>query len=207
MMGSAEFANRAPIHPDSVADYQIWEQLLRKWNARINLVAPDSLPDFWARHALDSAQMLPLLTDRDRIIVDFGSGAGFPALAIAIQSKHDQIDRHVHLIESVGKKASFLKSVSRETRLRTSVHAKRIEAMESLNADLITARAFAPLRRLLPMAAHHLRSEGRLLLLKGARVTDEILDAKQDWRFATVSHVSQTDSDATILEIRNLRPI
>lgn len=207
MSGMAHFAEMAPIHPDSLADYQTWEALLKKWNARINLVAPDSLPHFWSRHALDSAQILPFITEQDRVIVDFGSGAGFPALALAIEAKHQGADRHVHLIESVGKKASFLKSVSRETGLTTTVHANRIETLASINADLITARAFAPLRRLLPMAAHHLAQHGRLLLLKGANLQQEVDDARLDWRFDAQIYPSQTDQGGQILVVEALRPV
>ncbi|GLQ20558.1 16S rRNA (guanine(527)-N(7))-methyltransferase RsmG [Algimonas porphyrae] len=206
MTNATSFANRAPIHPASLADYQRWEQLLRKWNARINLVAPDSLDHFWNRHALDSAQILPLVTERDRTIVDFGSGAGFPALALAIDAKHQNADRHIHMIESVGKKASFLKSVSRETALPATIHAARIEALPSLQADLITARAFAPLGRILPLAMHHLGPDGRILLLKGANVAHEIKDAQLDWSFDTKLQPSMTEGGGQILLINELKP-
>ena len=114
-MTPEQFATSAPISPQSLHDYQIWEQQLQKWNARINLVAPNSLPDFWSRHALDSAQIVPHIPVHATTIVDFGSGAGFPGLAIAIAAKHKSSAQTVHLLESSGKKSSFVKSVSRET--------------------------------------------------------------------------------------------
>lgn len=205
-MNAEQFAAQAPIHPNSLSDYRNWESLLQKWNARINLVAPNSLPEFWSRHALDSAQVLPLIPDEAKVIVDFGSGAGFPGIAVAIEARHTTPDRQVHLIESVGKKASFLKSVSRETGLKTTVHARRIEAIPSLKADIITARAFAPLHRLLPLAWHHIANDGQLVLLKGEGVDAELDEAAQDWQFDSHRTRSLTDDGGCILQIRNLSP-
>lgn len=205
-MTPEQFAEAAPLHPDSLADYRIWEQLLRKWNARINLVAPNSLPDFWQRHALDSAQIVPFIPEQAQTIVDFGSGAGFPGLAIAIDAKSRQIGRTVHLIESAGKKASFLKSVSRETLLPTQVHSDRIETIPALRADIVTARAFAPLHRLLPMAWHHLTLGGSLVLLKGEHVGEEIIEARRNWAFDAHHTDSLSQTGGFVLEIRNLQP-
>ena len=201
-----EFGRRAPIHPDSLGDYRVWHERLNRWNARINLVAPKSLPDFWERHALDSAQLLPLITENDKIIVDFGSGAGFPALSIAIEAKHAKLDQTVHLIESAGKKASFLKTVSRETSLPATIHHDRIEAIASLQANVITARAFAPLHRLLPLAYHHLAKDGRLVLLKGEGLDQELGDVEANWAFDHKRTDSLSSETGSIVEIWNLRP-
>lgn len=206
-MTPEEFAAQAPIHPDSLDDYRTWDALLRKWNARINLVAPKSLPEFWQRHALDSAQILPLISKKARVIVDFGSGAGFPGLSIAIDAKHQGLDQTVHMIESAGKKASFLKSVSRETKLPTIIHADRIEALPPLNADIITARAFAPLYRLLPLAWQHLTNSGEIILLKGEAVDAELLEARNAWRFNAQQTPSLSDDSGCILKITDLAPL
>lgn len=205
-MTPEQFSAQAPIHPDSLSDYQTWEALLRKWNARINLVAPKSLPEFWRRHALDSAQIAPLVPETARTIVDFGSGAGFPGLAIAIDAKHSSRDQTVHLIESAGKKASFLKTVSRETGLATIIHGDRIEALPKLEADIITARAFAPLRRLFPLAWQHLGKDGQVILLKGMAVEEEVLLARQTWGFDLQQTPSLSDESGSVLTITGLQP-
>jgi 16S rRNA (guanine527-N7)-methyltransferase len=205
-MNAEQFAERAPIHPGSLADYQKWEALLRKWNARINLVAPNSLPEFWERHALDSAQILPMIPKEARTIVDFGSGAGFPGLAVAIQAKHADLDQTVHLIESAGKKASFLKSVSRETSLKTVVHSARIESLPTLKADIVTARAFAPLHRLFPLAWQHLGEDGQLVLLKGEAVDDELNEVSKDWTFTSQRTASLSNDGGCVLQIGGLAP-
>lgn len=203
-MTPEQFAALAPIHPDSLDDYRAWEVSLRKWNARINLVAPKSLPEFWQRHALDSAQLIPLIPESARTIVDFGSGAGFPGLSLAIQAKHAGLDQTVHLIESARKKASFLKTVSRETSLLTIVHADRIEALPELNADVITARAFAPLQRLLPLASRHLSANGQIILLKGMAVDEDVSLARQTWTFDLQQTPSLSDETGCILTITGL---
>jgi len=205
-MNAEQFADRAPIHPGSLADYQTWETLLRKWNARINLVAPKSLPEFWERHALDSAQLLPMIPQKARTIVDFGSGAGFPGLAVAIQAKHADLDQTVHLIESAGKKASFLKSVSRETSLKTVIHSARIESLPTLNADIVTARAFAPLHRLFPLAWQHLGKGGQLVLLKGEAVDDELTEVSKNWIFTSQRTASLSNDGGCVLQISGLAP-
>jgi 16S rRNA (guanine527-N7)-methyltransferase len=205
-MTPEQFAVQAPIHPDSLDDYRTWDILLRKWNARINLVAPKSLPSFWQRHALDSAQVLPLIPETARTIVDFGSGAGFPGLAVAIEAKHKGLDQTIHLIESAGKKASFLKSVSRETKIPTLIHRDRIEALPTLNADIVTARAFAPLHRLLPLAWHHLSPQGQIILLKGEAVDAEITEARRAWTFDAQQTPSLSDETGCVLKITGLKP-
>jgi 16S rRNA (guanine527-N7)-methyltransferase len=203
-MSREDFKTRAPIHQDSLADYETWLSLLKKWNSRINLVAPKSLDQFWTRHALDSAQILPLIPNPAKTIVDFGSGAGFPAIAIAIDAKHRGSERTVHLIESVGKKANFLKTVSRETSLPTFIHAERIETLDPLRADIITARAFAPLERLLPLANRHLADDGQIILLKGSSIDQEIDRARQDWRFSYETSPSLSDESGSIIRLRDL---
>ena len=200
----ARFAAQSGFGPEAVDDIAHWGERLREWNGRINLVAASTLDSFWERHALDSAQLVPHLGPAARV-VDFGSGGGFPALALAIHAKHAGLARDVHMIESVGKKASFLKTIVRELRLPATVHAARIEAVPSLQADVVTARAFAPLPRLLPLATRHLCPEGRLVLLKGERVQSEVESAEPEWSFDVHSHPSITDETGRIVVISGLK--
>ncbi|MEM7727754.1 MAG: 16S rRNA (guanine(527)-N(7))-methyltransferase RsmG [Pseudomonadota bacterium] len=204
-MTPQEFAVSASVSPEELEDYQHWARLLRKWNSRINLVAPNSLADFWRRHALDSAQIVSFIPENAEICADFGSGAGFPGLSVAIDAKHSERDRRVHLIESVGKKASFLRTVSRETSLEVIVHAERIEKIEPLSADIVTCRAFAPLDKILTLASRHLVDGGSLVLLKGESVSAEIETAMQSWQFDAERHESLSDESGVVLVISNVR--
>lgn len=204
-MTPERFADIADVSPERLADYQYWVNLLIKWNQRINLVSPSAMSDVWFRHVLDSHQIWSHVPKIAMTLVDFGSGAGFPGLSLGIEAKWAKNGQSVHLIESVGKKANFLKTVSRETSLPCTIWANRIEAVDSLKADIITARAFAPLSRLLPLAAPHLNPRGHLILLKGQDVEREINAVSPDWSFDIETHPSRTDEQGIILILKNLK--
>lgn len=199
-----DFADETNVPRGTLSDFSQWERLLRKWNARINLVSPKDVDQFWFRHAFDSHQLnshLPETWDR---LVDLGSGGGFPGLSLGIFAKQRGAGE-VHLVESVGKKTSFLKTVTRELGLPVTVHTDRIETLAPLNADIITARAFAPLPRLFAYAAPHLKKDGILVLPKGETADKEIEDARVHWQFDVERFKSATDPSATILRVVNLR--
>ncbi|MGB3457040.1 MAG: 16S rRNA (guanine(527)-N(7))-methyltransferase RsmG [Litorimonas sp.] len=202
-MSPEDFAAEAGIHPDSLEDYKRWHALLVKWNQHINLVAPSTIGQFWTRHALDSAQICRFVPPAS-VVVDFGSGGGFPALSIAIEAKHEGTSTEVHLIESVGKKANFLKTVSRETYLHTNIHAARIESVAAIDADIITCRAFAPTKKILDYACPFLKPSGKVVLLKGENVGDELEQASRHWKFTTKVHPSLSDSNGHVVEITEI---
>lgn len=203
MRPEEEFLSKTNVSRETLALYQAWHRLLVKWNSKINLVAKSTLPDFWTRHALDSWQITPFLRDSDKTILDFGSGGGFPGLAVAI-AKVEDADVRVIMTESAGKKASFLKTVSRELGLPTVIHSDRIESLDPFPADTITARAFAPLDRLLGYAEPFLASHTQLLLLKGVAVDEELESARRQWTFECEAVKSLSDDDGCILKIKNV---
>lgn len=183
--------------------------LLEKWNRAINLVGRDSLPDLWRRHMLDSAQLLPLLppppADRPRVVVDLGSGAGFPGLVLAILGAGT-----VHLIEADRKKAAFLREAARETAAEAVIHNARLEGLAPFPADVVTARALAPLPRLLDYAAPFLgpSPEGRqgvALFLKGGEIDQELTDSKKKWNMRIEVFPSRSHPAGKILRL-TLRP-
>jgi 16S rRNA (guanine527-N7)-methyltransferase len=191
---------------DRLATYA---DLLRKWSGAINLVARPSLDDLWRRHVLDSAQLWPLLPpapgNRPRVVVDLGSGAGFPGLVLAILGAGT-----VHLIEADGRKSVFLREVARATGTPVVVHEQRIEAVPPLAADVVTARACAPLPRLLDLAAPFLRPSGPGaqggigLFLKGRTLQKELTDSSGKWKMRFDLHPSRTDPGAHILRLSQL---
>lgn len=167
--GPAEFQADIGVSRETLIRLEVYAELLRKWNRAINLVGPATLPDLWRRHMLDSAQLLPLLPPGRRRVLDLGSGAGFPGLVLAICGAGE-----VHLLEADQKKATFLRQVARATDTAVTVHAERIEAASGLRADVITARALAPLARLIAYARPLLKPSGLCLFLKGRGVADEL---------------------------------
>jgi 16S rRNA (guanine527-N7)-methyltransferase len=200
-----DFANRDDVSRETFEDFQKYEALLTKWNRKINLVSPKAAQNFWGRHALDSWQITQYMTDAHHECLDLGSGAGFPGIAAAIYLKQ-RGQGSVTLVESAGKKASFLRTVIRELGLPAKVWADRAEKLAPHAYDLITARAFAPLPRLLTYA-HPFWGEGTTaLLLKGERVEEELTQSAQMWIYEAAQHVSISDSTGVVLQINALRP-
>ena len=200
------FAEQTDVSHETLEKYDIWHKLLIKWNAKINLVAKSTLPEFWVRHALDSWQITPYLRVEDRHVLDFGSGAGFPGIACAIKLS-EMANCRVTLVESAGKKASFLRTVIRELDLSAHVHGDRLEALEPFPADVITARAFAPLPRLFNYASPFLSDHTQLILLKGGAVDEELKDVSKEWTFTYKTVKSLSDEDGCVLIIKNLKRI
>lgn len=200
-----DFADHSNVPHGTLPDFTQWHGLLRKWNARINLVAPKEIDQFWHRHAYDSWQLTAHLPDTWDRLVDLGSGGGFPGLSFGIFAKQNA-SGEVHLVESIGKKTSFLKTVARELALPVTVHTARVEALTPLNADVLTARAFAPLPRLFAYAHPHLSESAVLLLPKGETADKEVEIAREGWHFDVESFKSETDAAAAILRISDLRP-
>jgi 16S rRNA (guanine527-N7)-methyltransferase len=182
----------------------IYLALLRKWSPKINLVARGTLEDAWTRHIIDSAQLLPLVMPATQRLADLGSGAGFPGLVIAIIATETRPNLNVTLVESDQRKATFLRTVARETSVAVQIRAERIEKGPDLAAQTITARALAPLPRLLDLAARHLAPGGQMLFLKGQTWATELSEAQAEWTFSYTPHKSKTSTDAVILEIRDL---
>lgn len=198
------FLSQTQVSRETLDKYEAWHSLLVKWNSRINLVAKSTLPEFWVRHALDSWQITPHFRESDKVLLDFGSGAGFPGVAAAI-ALSDKDNASITLTESAGKKASFLRTAIRELSLPAQVQGGRIEGLEPFDADVITARAFAPLDRLLSYAEPFLTDHTRLVLLKGAAVDEELEHARTTWTFTNQTVKSLTDETGCVLIIENAK--
>ncbi|MDD7971869.1 16S rRNA (guanine(527)-N(7))-methyltransferase RsmG [Roseinatronobacter alkalisoli] len=181
-----------------------YSALLEKWNRKINLVAPATIPTLWQRHIVDSAQVFAL-TPRDvGVWADFGSGGGLPGAVCAILAAEHMPECHFTLVESDKRKAAFLMTVARELGLPVRVLAQRVEAVDPLNAGAVSARALAPLPQLLAWISPHLAQGGIALLPKGKTWQEELEAARSEWQFAVTPHISQTDPAARLLEIKDL---
>ena len=189
--------------PTALADLGRYRRLLGEWNARMNLVGPSELAAFWTRHALDSAQLLRLEPDA-RIWLDIGAGAGFPGVVLAILLKGRPGVR-VHLVESMAKRARFLAEVVGSLALPAVVHAVRAETLaRPAGLQVVTARACAPMPRLLGYALPHLKSGAKGLFLKGRGVEAELTDARQSWRFEAELLPSLSDPSGRVVRIERL---
>jgi 16S rRNA (guanine527-N7)-methyltransferase len=188
------------VSRETRARLEAFRDLLLQWTTRINLVAGRSPAAIDHRHIGDSLQLLPLLPS-DGALIDLGSGAGFPGLVLAIAAELHP----VHLVESDRRKAAFLVEASRFLGLaHVTVHAKRIEAVPLAGLAVVTARALAPLTRLLPHAARFLAPEGVAIFPKGRGAEAELTDAGRDWTMQIERFQSRTDPDATILRLSHI---
>jgi len=199
------FASQHDVSRETIERLQIYENLLKKWTGRINLVAKSTLPDVWSRHFSDSAQVFDAIPKGALTLCDFGSGGGFPGLVIAALAREKLPNLRVSLIESDVRKASFLVTAAREMGLHPFIHAMRVEALPVQNADVVTARALAPLSDLLTMAELHLRKDGSALFLKGERHQDELDTASVIWDFKVSKQRSMTNDASALLMITDLR--
>jgi len=208
LVSSAEsFAEAFKVSHETIHRLERYVRLLEHWQKTTNLVAPSTLPHVWSRHMADSAQLSALAPDA-RLWLDLGSGGGFPGLVVAILRSSDP-DFRMHLVESNQKKCAFLGEVGRTLKAPVDIHAMRIEQFaenaQSLRPDVVSARALAPLPRLLELAEPFLREGTRGIFLKGRETDAEINAAEERWRFDGACHPSMTAGEARIVEITNLR--
>lgn len=195
------------VSRETLGRMKSYADLLRRWNPKINLVSKNTLQDLWIRHIADSAQLFDLRAANTRHWVDLGSGGGFPGAVIAILAKEAAPEMSVTLVESDQRKAAFLRAVSRETDVRFDVIPDRIEELDPLSADVLSARALAPLTTLLGYAEIHLDKAGVALFPKGANVEREMQVALETWRFDCQTYKSQTDEDAVVLKIGDIERV
>ncbi len=174
-------------------------ELLRKWNPAINLVSPATLAEGSTRHILDSAQLLACMSNAEKSWMDFGSGGGFPGLVCAIIAAETAPNLKFTLVESDKRKAAFLANAVRTLNLDVLVKAERIESIEPMCSDIVSARAVASLTKLLEYAKPHLANGGKCIFPKGERFQDELRESRKRWNFTLTQKPSITDENAAIL--------
>jgi 16S rRNA (guanine527-N7)-methyltransferase len=194
----------SPVSRETAARFDAFEALLRKWNPRVNLVSRASLVDLRRRHFADSEQVFEIAGISGGHWVDLGSGGGFPGLVIAILAAEAAPDLAVTCIESDGRKAAFLATAARELGLATRVLAQRIETAPQQAAQVVSARALAPLARLIPLARRHLAPGGIAIFPKGAGHAREVAEAREIGQFSLTEVPSRTDPQARLLRIEGL---
>jgi 16S rRNA (guanine527-N7)-methyltransferase len=199
--GAEAFADAVGASAAQSADMQAFLTLLTEWNGRMNLVGPSALGEFWRRHALDSAQLRAIAPEA-RTWADLGAGAGFPGLVLAILAKGEPGAR-VHLVESMAKRCRFLQAVTEALDLPAEVHHGRAENL-SLKVDVVTARACAPMVRLLGYAWPYLRAGATGLFLKGQDVGSELQEAAISWKFESNLIPSVSSPEGQIVRLQKV---
>lgn len=193
------------VSRETFQSLQQFERQFQKWNRRINLAAPSTIPVLWDRHVLDSAQLAGLKPDAKHWL-DLGSGGGFPGAVMAVLLK-DRPGSRCDLVESNRKKTAFLSTVMAEMQAPARVHARRIEDMYAVipACEIVTARALAPLPRLLEFAAPWSEAGAICLFHKGRDYQSEVQESRDAWSFDLIEHPSRIDADGVVLEIAHIR--
>jgi 16S rRNA (guanine527-N7)-methyltransferase len=201
-MTADEFQRLTGAWPERMADLERFRVMLTAANEVMNLVGPDSLQDFWNRHAWDSAQLIDL-AGFGRTWADLGAGAGFPGIVLAVLAK-GRPESHVWLIDSLQKRCRFLQTVVDELELPATVVWGRAEA-QALKVDIVTARAVAPMEKLLGYAQPCLSRGAQGLFLKGEKAGLELQEASRVWQVEACLTVSRSDPRGRIVTVRSAK--
>ncbi|HEY4076873.1 MAG TPA: 16S rRNA (guanine(527)-N(7))-methyltransferase RsmG [Rhizomicrobium sp.] len=200
--GPEDFAAKTNVSRETLARLKAYADILADWNALHNLVAKSTLPDVWLRHFWDSAQLVPLVPPDARTLADLGSGAGFPGLVLAAMLPQVAVTLH----EATTKKCAFLRAAAERMGLAVTVQNARMEDLSHRAFDVVTARACAPLPRLLDYAQRFVGLNSVCLFLKGQNVGSELTEAHKYWNIKVSQIPSLTDPSGAIVELRELGP-
>ncbi len=193
------------VSRETYEKFIIFHQTLIKWQSSINLISKNSIESAWKRHFLDSSQLHIITNEINGNIIDFGSGAGFPGLILAMMGH-----KKIHLVESDQKKCTFLREVSMLSETDVTIHNSRIEDLEHFDVELITARAVAPLNKLIDYAEAFVNKSSthhkfpKMLFLKGKLYRQEIFDLGKKQNFSIEEFESITDKFGKILYIKKI---
>ena len=198
-LGAKGFAAATGVSRETLQRLEGYAALLLTWSARINLVGRATMDDVWRRHFLDSAQLFPLIPAGALSLVDLGSGAGLPGLVLAILGVPG-----VELIEADSRKAAFLREAARVTGAEVTIRGCRIEAVAPHVVDVVSARACAPLDRLLMLGERFIGPRTTCLFLKGERVEEELTTAAKAWTMSISRHPSRADPGGSVLLLQQV---
>lgn len=194
------------VSRETIEKLEAFVALLREWNAKMNLVSKNSLEDVWVRHVLDSLQLIKYIPENVQTLLDIGSGAGFPALVLAIAMQEKMPTAKCQLVESITKKTVYLNDVKNRIGLNNvQIINSRVENLKVKNVDIVTARAVAALDVLCEYVYAMATKNTRMLFLKGCSYEQEVVAAKQKWHFDLKVYKNQYSEDGVLLEINNLR--
>ena len=200
------FSRFTQVSRETITSLKKYEEYLIKSNKTLNLIGKSTVNQIWIRHFLDSSQVIDFIDKNEKDLIDLGSGAGFPGLITAILAKDRNIPLNVKLIEKSPRKVSFLKEIIKRLNLKVQVlHLNVLEYSTRLEADLIIARAFKPLKIILQFLDKNTENWKKVFLFLGKTGQDELLQASKSWDIKYKQRMSVTSSDSVVIEINKLK--
>jgi 16S rRNA (guanine527-N7)-methyltransferase len=200
------FSGITQVSRETITSLKKYEEYLIKSNKTLNLIGKSTVNQIWIRHFLDSSQVIDFIGKNEKDLIDLGSGAGFPGLITAILAKDRNIPLNVKLIEKSPRKVSFLKEIIKRLNLKVQVlHLNVLENSTRLEADLIIARAFKPLKIILQILDKNTENWKKVFLFLGKTGQDELLQASKSWDIKYKQRMSVTSSDSVVIEINKLK--
>ena len=200
------FSGITQVSRETITSLKKYEEYLIKSNKTLNLIGKSTVNQIWIRHFLDSSQVIDFIGKNEKDLIDLGSGAGFPGLITAILAKDRNIPLNVKLIEKSPRKVSFLKEIIKRLNLKVQVlHLNVLEYSTRLEADLIIARAFKPLKIILQILDKNTENWKKVFLFLGKTGQDELLQASKNWDIKYKQRMSVTSSDSVVIEINKLK--
>ena len=196
--------NLQNVSRETIKNLELFQSFVLEYNDKFNLISKSSTAYIWSRHIVDSLQLINLIRKEDKFLYDFGSGAGFPGVVLAIACKNIYPNINIKLIESISKKASFLDYINKKMDLNVEVIHDRIENITLPKADIITSRALGSLEKLLGYAYPFCSNKTKLIFPKGKKWSEEVDEAQKKWSFKYKTIKSITSEEGRILYIEKV---
>jgi 16S rRNA (guanine527-N7)-methyltransferase len=193
------------LNKNTLNKLKLYEESLKEWQQKFNLVSNSSLDHSWERHFEDSIQLFSLIPSSSKTLFDFGSGAGFPGMVLAVMAQEALPNLKVNLVESIKKKTLYLKHVSEILNVSVNIINDRIENIPAQKSDVITSRALSSLSELLNYSEKFLHKNTICIFPKGKKHMEEIADAQKKWKFDFQIHKSVSSDEGAILVLTNIR--
>lgn len=201
------FMEKYSVSRETFDSLKAYQSLLIEWQKKFNLVSNNSLEEAWERHFIDSVQLWKFIPETARSLLDFGSGAGFPGMVLAVIAKEKTPYLKVGLIESIAKKTMYLKTVAAELCVDVEIFNDRIENIPVQKVDVITSRAMTSLNGLLDYAHRFCKPETICIFPKGKKYAEELAEAHRHWKFKCRIEPSEVSEEGRILIVSNLSKI
>ena len=200
------FTRITQVSRETITSLKKYENILIKANKTLNLIGNSTIKEIWTRHFLDSVQVIDFIDKNDKTLIDIGSGAGFPGLVLAVALKDRKIPLKVKLIEKSPKKVKFLKELIQELHVGAQVINQNIfKEPKKMVGDVFVARAFKPLKIILPLIHNKLENWKKFFIFLGKTGKNELLQASKSWDIEYKQRVSITSDDSIVIEINRLK--